>query len=559
MRFRPFPLALVLAVSGCLREDVTFATESTGESATASSSGGSSDGDDAGGSSSTTGAAPTSGEPTSGESTNGEPGTSGQETSGQSTTDDEALLPSIVQIDMPYEILASGPVFVRVHTQNATGVKMTVDDAETLYFKEDGYEKGLLVFSEVLPIFGSPDNGLHSATVTARDDKGHEDSMTFPFEVVAPPAGSIAWEKFGGVGSDTVRLAVTADGYVYEAGSREINGIAHPSLRLRDPISGADVWKDGARVLDAREGAAADVAVTRNGEVWVAMNVREGNTWHVRLARLTGEAESTGVEMEKPGATVTGIASDFHGGCIAVGFTVTVYGDSDALVWRMSAEGLPILSGYPWDYAPDGVSHKFDDLALDVAVNPYTDEAWIVGGSWGDHDKNGQNQHVRGVVRHVHVDTLDALSPLIVAPPVGNATQSLFHGAWAEADSVLVSGYQCDLPCQNQIVLATRYSAEGVPTWGYTSPSASVAIGHSIASDTHGVVLIAASIKDGATVRGYLLGRTSSDEAFAPVVFPGKGTSSATSVVVGPYDWPFVGGSVTVNNATQGYVLRMHP
>jgi hypothetical protein len=46
---------------------------------------------------------------------------------------------------------------------------------------------------------------------------------------------------------------------------------------------------------------------------------------------------------------------------------------------------------------------------------------------------------------------------------------------------------------------------------------------------------------------------------FAPVVFPGKGTSSATSVVVGPYDWPFVGGVVTVNNATQGYVMRMHP
>lgn len=246
-------------------------------------------------------------------------------------------------------------------------------------------------------------------------------------------------------------------------------------------------------------------------------------------------------------------------GCIAVGFMVTAYGDTDALVWRMSGEGLPLLAGHPWDYAPDKIAHKFDDLALDVAVRRLTDEAWLVGGSWGKHDKNMADLYVRGVVRHVNIDTLEELSPVIVVPPAGNAKQSLLHGAWAEAESVLVSGYQCELPCQIQSVLATRYSDEGVPTWGYTSPAASVAIGHSIASDTHGVVLIAASIKDGPTVRGRLLGRRSSEEAFAPVLFPGTGTSSATSVVVGPYDWPFVGGVVTVNNATQGFVMRMHP
>lgn len=35
--------------------------------------------------------------------------------------------------------------------------------------------------------------------------------------------------------------------------------------------------------------------------------------------------------------------------------------------------------------------------------------------------------------------------------------------------------------------------------------------------------------------------------------------SSATSVVVGPYDWPFGGGNVTMGGEPQGYVLRLHP
>lgn len=408
-----------------------------------------------------------------------------------------------------------------------------------------------------MPITGS-DDGPHTLTATARRDD-LEDSEERHFQVDTPAAGSLAWEKYGGVGTKTTRLAATPDGHVYEGGSFEINGLARPAIRLRDPFTGADVWKEGARVLDAREGSIAGVAVAPDGRVWVAMNVRDGNTWIARIVAFTADTEPTDAQLEKPGTTVTSIASDSAGGCFAVGFMVTPFGDSDVLIWRMTTTGQPIFSGQPWDSLPGGfLPHWFNDLAFDVVVDRLTDEAWIVGGSVGRYNINEQTVEARGLILHVDIDTFDLLSPVFIAPPAGNIRQSLFYGAWIEPESILVAGYQCDMMCLTQSVLATRYSFAGVPTWGYSSAPAKVAIGNSIASNTHGTVLIASSIKDGMTMHGYLLGRDGATEAFAPVAFPGKDTSNATSVVVGPYDWPFVGGNVTVDGALQGYVMHTH-
>lgn len=489
--------------------------------------------------------------PPSSTSTGGEGGTTGA----------PIAPPSIVGLELPLEVQAAGPMQVQVHARHTATAELTLDGAQTfpLVGDGDGDGDGVQVFSGVVPIHGSADQGPHVLTATARRED-LQDSVSKRFTVTAPSAGVFAWERFGGAGSRTTRLAVTPGGEVYEAGAFEINGLARPAVRLREPLTGADLWAEGARVLDVREGAVADLDLAPDGRVWIAMNVLEGDTWIARIAAFSPEMDPLGLEQEKPYATVEGVASDSASGHLAVGFGTSLFGDKDLLTWRMTAAGAPILSGYPWDYAPSKDSeHSFDDFAFDVVIDRQTDEAWIVGGTQGEHEGIELNHELRGLLMHIDIDTLQDISPVFVVPPAGAVRQSVFYSVWLEPESVLVSGYQCDAKCLAQSVLATRYDFAGVPTWGYSSPPTTVAIGHGIASDSHGTVLIAAAIQEDMLLRGYLLGRTGASEAFAPVAFPGTGTSSAASVVVGPYDWPFTGGKVTKDGVVQGYVMHTHP
>lgn len=470
--------------------------------------------------------------------------------------------PSIVDFEVPSKVSAAGPMAVQLLAEHTATAEVILDGAQTFPLAGDSDldGDGVHVFSGFVPIHGSADNGAHTLVAIARRD-GLEDSRSEPFEVAAPLEGSPGWEKFTGAGSRTTRLAVTPAGEVYEAGAFEVNGLERPAIRLREPISGADLWKEGARVLDAREGAVVDLDVAPDGRVWVAMNVKEGDVSVARIAAFSPEMAPLGADLEAPGVTVQGVASDSLNGCLGIGSGMSFFGDYDVLAWRMNAAGTPSFSGYPWDYVPEGKQkHDFSDFALDVVIDKDADEAWIVGGSLGKHELEDEAEEVRGVLLHVDIDTFGLVSPVVVVPPAGAARQSLLSGAWLEAESVLVSGYQCDLTCQAQNVLATRYDFAGVPTWGYSGPPAKAANGNSIASDTHGTILIAASIQQDALKHGFLLGFTETgSEAFAPVPFPEPGPSSAESVVVGPYDWPFVGGSATKGGISQGYVLHTHP
>jgi hypothetical protein len=485
-------------------------------------------------------------------------------TSGEADTTGSATPPppAIEVFDVPHTVTRAGPLRVRVYASHATAAEVRLDDAQLpleLIHEGDPDGDGVDLFSGEIPIYGSPDNGPHTLTATVRRDD-LEDTAMRSFTVATPAAGSRAWEVYGGAGSKAGQIIVTPEGEVYEAGSFEINGLARPAVRRRDPVTGADVWPEGPRVLDVREGSVADLAVAPGGQIWAAMNVREGDSWVARIAAFTPEIQPTGASLEKTGATVTAIASTSGDGCFAVGFMKSSHGDADVLAWRMSAVGAPLLSGASWGYTNDGfMPHLFDDLAFDVVVDPLTDEAWIVGGSLGEHNPNGQKDELRGLILHVDTDTLDLLSPVFIAPPAGDLNHSMFYGAWLEPEGLLVSGYQCDVMCQTQRVLATRYNFEGLPTWGYSSPPASVAIGYGIASTRHGTILIAAAIQDGSTMHGYLLGREGIHEAFPPVALPGEGTSDATSVVVGPYDWPFTAGNVSLGGGSQAYVMHTHP
>ncbi|MFZ6181272.1 hypothetical protein [Nannocystis pusilla] len=468
--------------------------------------------------------------------------------------------PTIEGLLVPFKVTTAGPMPVSVYAKHALSAEVTLDDKATFFLHNEGDvdQDGTNLFSGVIPIYGTADNGQHGLVVTVRRG-GLKDERSRSFEVATPPAGALAWEQFGGAGTQDARLAVTSEGFVYEGGALTINGVAHPAIRLRDPITGDDVWPEGTRVIDAREGSIADIAVTLDGEVWVAMNVKDGNVWTARMALFTAEMAPMDAQLEKPGATIQAIDTTSAGGCFGAGFFTTIYGDADMLVWHVTAEGTPILSGYPWDYVPKEWTHEFTDLAFDVVVDRLTDEAWIVGGSRGKHNVDEPASEIRGTILHVDVDTFEHLSPVLVRPPNGDVQQSAFYGAWLEPEGLLVTGYQCDMMCLGQSVIATRYSFAGIPQWGFETLPNEISTGSAIASTTHGTILIAATMKEGGTTHGFLFGRDGAEQVFAPVVFPGAGSSSATSVVVGPYDWPFGGGNVTMGGVPQGYVLRLHP
>jgi hypothetical protein len=458
---------------------------------------------------------------------------------------------------MPAKISTAGPVDVVVHADAAT-VRGVLDDGETILLNDEGDEDGdgVRVFSAVLSIYGSVDNGGHTFEAIA-ERGGLEDSMTHPFEVAAPAAGLLAWGHHGGQGSRSNRLALDAGGLVFEGGALEIGGTPRPAVRKRDPENGADLWPAGWITVDNREGSVADLVVTPEGKVWVAMNVRTGNTWSARIALLEPDMQPTGIELEKPGATVTAIEDDSDGGYFGGGYATTFQGDADVLLFRSTGDGKSVVSGHPWDYVPSKEkAHSFVDLAFDVVVDEQAGEAWIVGASQGEHEN--QKMEVRGMLVRADLDTLEVLDPVIIAPKVGEMTQSMFHGGTPDSAGLLVVGNECNWNCSSQRATAYRYSAGGVGTVIYSSDTTAVAFGSGIARNAHGAVLITVNVRVGPTMRGSLLGFRDGVELFAPVEFPGKGASEASSVVVGPYDWAFAAGRATLNGVPQAYVMRPH-
>ncbi|HEY8379902.1 MAG TPA: hypothetical protein VIK91_25600 [Nannocystis sp.] len=468
----------------------------------------------------------------------------------------------ILAVEIPQKITSAGPVEIVVLTEAASAntVQAVLDGAETIEFKKDGKHdvEGADAFSTVLPIFGTVDNGDHTLEVIAARG-ALEDRVTRKFVVSTPAAGVVAWERYGGAGSQATRLALDPEGRVYEGGALAFGSPPQPHVRLRDPLTGADVWPGGGFVLDEREGAVADLALTPDGRVWVAMNVREGNTWRARIALFEFNMAPTGIELEKPGATVTAIDGDGDGGCLAVGYAPTIYGDVDVLMFRIAGDGTPIASGHPWDYVPPNMEpHWFVDLAFDVVVDVPAGEAWIVGTSQGKHDLVNQLVEARGMLLRVDLDTLEELDPVIIAPPINGVPQSIFYGATLDPTGILVTGNECTEMCDVQRLIVDHYNVRGARTLVYRGNFSPAAFGSSIARSAHGTVLVAANAKNGGVMRGFALGLRDGMETFAPVALPGKGASGASAVAVGPYDWAFAAGQVTLGAESQAYVMRVH-
>lgn len=243
-----------------------------------------------------------------------------------------------------------------------------------------------------------------------------------------------------------------------------------------------------------------------------------------------------------------------------MGYVPSGFGDYDVAVWRVNKDHLPIFTGQPWDYTPQGgLPHKFTDLAFDVAVAG--DVAWIAGMSQGRHKKDEPNVvEARGLIVRINIDTFAGLGPVIVAPVTGAYTQSFHNGIAVHPEGALVASQGCDATCTNQRIEVALYSDNGARLWHAKDGSGLVAFGSGIAPNRHGLALVAASMREGQILRGRMLGRNMhTDEKPLDVWFlANQSASSASAIVVGPYDEAFWGGYVMLGGVQRAYAVRLH-
>lgn len=465
--------------------------------------------------------------------------------------------PTILEVDMPGKVALAGPVSFTTTTANATSARAKLDGVDIGALQDDGGG----VFSGAVAIYGAVDNGAHVLEVIAvREELA--DHRSVPFEVNAPATGTVALAVAGPAGSRTRRIALTAERDVIEAGTLVIAGVQRPMIRKLSGVTGAELWAKGTIVLDDREGWAVDVAVAPDGHLWVAMNVRTApNVWRPRIVELDAAGHPTGVEVPaEAGQTVTGIDNDGTGGCVAVGFASSGQTDTDVIVWRMNGEHVAVLGGKPWDFLPNVKSepHKFTDIATDVVVRDGV--AWIVGMSVGLHDNFKTAS--RGFVLRMDIDTAGVLGPVIIAPPSDFWTQSKFFGAAAHPDGVLVTGNACNGTCDSERIETALYTAAGGRPWFRPELASVSARGNAVALNAHGGVVVAVTMREGAALRGYLLGRTVYDDQAAPfsVPFPAsKEDSEASAVAIDEFNRIAGGGYRTLGGVTESRTILAHP
>jgi len=460
---------------------------------------------------------------------------------GSTASDAELVPPRILGVDVPAKVHLAGPVPVTVATEGASLVRATLDGAELELFTDQGGG----VWTGAAPCFGSIDNGSHVLEVTATLGPLAHVWPSVMFEVATPASGDLAWARPGPAGSTSRRVAVTPEGDAIEVGSLVVDGAPRPSIRKRRGKDGAEVWAEGTIVLDSREGAVDAVALTPGGQIWVAMNVRQADSkWRPRIVLLDAEGHETGVEMPTDaGASVRGIASDAAGGCIAVGFGGSGYGDTDIKSWRMTAEGVAVVSGKGWDHVPNGDQiwkHTFDDLAFDVVIKDGV--AWVAGASTGKH--NGVWQESRGVLVPLDLETGARLDLVVVQEATGGWRQGMYLGAAAHPDGVVVVGQGATTDGTSQRIELALYDAtSGARIWWSPEPAADVAYGTGVAVSAHGGVIGVGVVMDGGTLRGVVLGRKGLN--YEHKFSSGLDPSAVYGAAVDPWDQVFAVGELT--------------
>ena len=415
------------------------------------------------------------------------------------------------------------------------------------------------MFTGELPVRGAIDNGSHEIEVIATQGK-YEDRRADGYNVKTPAPGTEAWSKTGPAGSRTNRVATTPAGHLIEVGQTLIDGVPRPTIRLRSGVTGAELWPEGTIILDTREGAVVDVAVLADGRMWVAMNVREGKMDpRPRLALLDTDGHATGIEGEgAAGRVVRAIAADADGGCFAVGLAV-VLGDWDAAYWRITAAGEQTL-GDAYDYRPPFHDpHTFAEFANDVLIDG--DVVWVIGASTGDHEAKGTTP-TRGMIVRLDLHTGEVIAPTIIAPAVGDWTESMFFGAALHPEGVVVTGYGRNLVSSLYRIETSRYTAAGARPWHrWEKWNTGLAYGSDVVLDSQGRALVAGAVTQNGKLRGYVFGRAVDDKNGDTLLehwFPGVGPSEGLGIARDTFDRIFPVGYVTSSGTTQARITRIH-
>jgi hypothetical protein len=481
-------------------------------------------------------------------------GASGDETSSTTAGEGELLQPKILAVDMPAKVHLAGSVAVAVSTEDASLVRAWLDGVELEPFADQGYG----VFVGEVPIFGAVDNGDHVLEVTASAGPFVSHWPPVTFTVATPAPGGQAWALLGPSGSTTKRVAVTAEDDVIEVGAVEVSGVSKPSIRKRSGANGSELWPEGTIVLDEREGTTDAIAVLPDGRMWVALNVKNANkTWQPRIVLLDAAGHETGIEAPtEPGATVRGIAADDEGGCIAVGFAGSGFGDMDVALWRLWHDGVAAYSGKLWDYlpTPKDFEHTFDDLAFDVMIKDGV--AWIAGASTGDHD-GGKGEPTRGILVQMDLETAALLEPVIVAPPFGNWLDSMFLALGDHPDGAIVTGTEVNMDGTLQLLTVQVYRPDGARASYSSTFAGAVAYGTGVAWLAHGVAVVSGVVQDGDVLRGALFGRGGPGTNFDHY-FPGNEPSAANGLARTAYEQVIVVGERTLGGLPQARAARVH-
>jgi len=467
----------------------------------------------------------------------------------------EEILPEIVEIELPGEVNVAGPVPITVQTKNAESVRVNLDGIDMGELAGAGKD----VFVGEFAVKGAADNGTHDVEVIAtRDD--HEVSKKTSFNVSAPPAGKPAWSVLGALGTQTNRIALTAQGDVLEGGLHIGAGISRPAIRKRSGTDGADLW--GKKVLlSDHEGYVADLAVAPDGNIWVAMNVKEANQqWLPHILLLTPDGMPTGVDRQgSPDTTLRAIAADDEGGCFAVGFAVAGGGDLDVSYQGINSKYAGSVMD-TWDYqVPNVLAHSFSDAATDIVIDG--DIAWVVGMAVGKHDKLLTT--TRGLILPIAIHTGVEGKP-IIAPLIEPWKNSMFLGVALQPGGLVVSGSGCEKDCGGvQRIEISRYTFAGLRTWFQPEKPAEGARGSEVVVDSQGTAVVAGASVQGGILRGQVFARKIGTGEPLPIWAywfpPSKESSEALTVAIDPFDRLFFDGYVTVGGSPQSWLVRASP
>ena len=473
-------------------------------------------------------------------STTGEASTTGDDPG--TTTGEPLLLPAIVDhLLAPNPLTDPGTIQLDVTTEHATGVRMQVDDGDTVELAS-----GPDTFTAELPIYTGLSSGTHHMTLVAWRDDLESEPVVVPFEVALdPPGEGYVWESadlLGGQGSVAALAALPTanDGHVLvEWGTYYPGGQARCYLRRRDTLG---AWGPGD-VVELHPGVhcvARDLAVTPGGELYLLASRTTNNDARWWLGRIpTWETAATPENLATGGPGDVGHALALGAGKVAVCGTRPVVNPNDKLDAAVWVLGEPVQL---FDYdAPDFDTHHFDETLRDCVFDGPTLVG--VGDASGVHTK-APNEPKRRKHLQVRLDLDADLATPHVGAEIGLATQSVANAVALDRDGRVVTvGHLCGDTCKQDAYLWV-HAQDGKLEW-YTALGADFAAPLALAASPAGYLVLGGARKKGPVwssfwLRAYFLGD------YAPVWTYERDDAPvfqyATAVAVGPEGHVYGGG-----------------